>query len=503
VRTKAGRYTLEDRVLDGPGWSSWRGYDGVLRRPVGLLCLDPGHPGSDELLAAARASAAVEDPRLQRVLDVLEDDEGVCLVVEWMSGTTVEELLDDGPLPDVESWRVTLESARVLALADAQGLHHGALAPRWVLRGDGGRIRVLGLCVAGALDHPGVPDGPLGDVRGLGELLYAALTGRWPGDPARCALPAAPTQGGRPVRPRMVRAGVPGALDDVAARALGLPGRAGPLLTAAEVVAALEQAGRRMDGFDATGPIELDPALLAELDGTGYVARVTAELAEPPARTPSAGRRTAGAVTAAVCGLVLVVATVVGVLALRPDTAVVAGPPAGPTAAAGSSTAAPEPSAQIPVVAVTDFDPKPGNGVENPTETRFAIDGKASTAWHTVTYFRRPDLGGLKQGVGLLLDLGSEQEVAAVRLQLVGHGTSVQLRAANTKGTQADDFVGVAQSDDPFWGLTLTLRPTAPPLKTRYLLVWLTSLPEITGPGTDPNKPTYQGGIAEIQVFRR
>ena len=40
-----------------------------------------------------------------------------------------------GPLADVESWRVTLEVARALATAQARGLRHGALAPRWVLRG--------------------------------------------------------------------------------------------------------------------------------------------------------------------------------------------------------------------------------------------------------------------------------------------------------------------------------------------------------------------------------
>ena len=159
VRTKAGRYNLEDRVLDGPGWSYWCGTDGLLRRPVGVLVLDPDHPYVDDVVAAARASAAVEDARVQRVLDVLTDDEGTCLVIEWVAGSTVEELLADGPLADVESWRVTLEAARALAAAQARGLRHGALTPRWVLRGDGGRVRVLGLCVAAALRGTGA-DGP-------------------------------------------------------------------------------------------------------------------------------------------------------------------------------------------------------------------------------------------------------------------------------------------------------------------------------------------------------
>src|SRR5438105_9316671 len=117
MRTKAGRYDLEDRVLDGPGWSYWRGSDGVLRRAVGVLALEPGHPRSDDLLAAARSSSSLEDHRVQRVLDVLSDDEGTCLVIEWLAATSLEDLLADGPLADVESWRITLEVARTLATA--------------------------------------------------------------------------------------------------------------------------------------------------------------------------------------------------------------------------------------------------------------------------------------------------------------------------------------------------------------------------------------------------
>src|SRR3954454_22358419 len=125
MRTKAGRYVLEDCVLDGPGWTYWRGTDEILRRAVGVLCVSADHPRVDDLPAAARASAEVDDPRIQRVLDVLSDDEGTCLVIEWMAASTVEDLLGEGPLADVESWRVTLEVARALAEADAASLHHG------------------------------------------------------------------------------------------------------------------------------------------------------------------------------------------------------------------------------------------------------------------------------------------------------------------------------------------------------------------------------------------
>ena len=478
----AGRYSLEDRVLDGDGWSYWRGHDGLLRRPVGLLVLVPGHSYEDDTVTAARSSAAVEDPRIQRVLDVLTDDEGTCLVIEWTTGSTVEDLLAEGPLADVESWRITLEVARALASAQAGGLRHGALAPRWVLRGDGGRVRVLGLCVAAALAGSG-PDGPHPagdgcDVQGLGELLYAALTARWPGDPSACSLPAAPMQGGRAVRPSRVRAGVPQALDDIAARALGLTNRGPVLVGAADVAAALEAAGHRMRHFDASEPVELDAEQLAQLVDTGYVERVTAELANDPrsGTVPPRSRRRF-ATLGWVAGVVAAVLVASGVWLVGRPAATTAAKPAGsagstPTASAAASA---EPTgAVVPIVAVKDFDPTPGNGTENPDQVRLAWDRSLTSAWHTVTYFKRSDLGGLKPGVGLLVDLGSLQTVGAVRLHLVGRGTSVELRAAVHEGTVADDFLPVAQVQNA--GQVVTLRPVVVQ-RVRYLLIWLTRLP--------------------------
>lgn len=499
VRTKAGRYTLEDRVMDGPGWSYWCGTDGLLRRPVGLLVLDAGHPFEDDVVAAARASAAVEDARFQRVLDVLTDDEGTCLVIEWVSGSTVEELLADGPLADVESWRVALEVARALGAAQAHALRHGALTPRWVLRGDGGRVRILGMCVAAAL-HGAGPDGPLPldpacDVQGLGMLLYAMLTARWPGDPAQCALPAAPLQGGRPVRPSLVRAGVPTALDDLVARALGL-GRGPVPASAGEIVAALEAAGRQMRHFDASEPVPLDAEQLAALVDTGYVERVSAELAlGPGASAPAEPTGHRLALLGWLAGLASAALVVSGLwLVGRPDPAPPNPHSTGSSSPSSSTATSAEPTgAIVPIVAVTDFDPPPGNGTENPGQVKLAWDGSATTAWHTVTYFRRADLGGLKPGVGLLVDLGSPQTVGAVRLRLVGHGTSVQLLASAQAGTVLDDFTPVAQAQNT--GELVTLRPSIE-LHQRYLLIWLTRLP------LAPDSVDYIGGIADIEVHR-
>ena len=78
------------------------------------------------------------------------------------------------------------------------------------------------------------------DVINLAGILYAALTGRWPGV-ARSAVPRAPPEGRRPLRPRQVRAGVPRTLDTICERVLHQEAsqHAMPIETAQEIAAAL------------------------------------------------------------------------------------------------------------------------------------------------------------------------------------------------------------------------------------------------------------------------
>ena len=47
-----------------------------------------------------------------------------------------------------------------------------------------------------------------------------------------------------------------------------------------------------------------------------------------------------------------------------------------------------------------------------PTTAKNAIDGDPGTSWTTLTYRGNPALGGLKPGVGLMLDLGKDQKAS-------------------------------------------------------------------------------------------
>jgi putative peptidoglycan lipid II flippase len=161
-------------------------------------------------------------------------------------------------------------------------------------------------------------------------------------------------------------------------------------------------------------------------------------------------------------------------------------------AGGGGPTAAPQSGAVLKVATAKDFDPPPaGNGEENGEQAALAVDGNPTTSWQTQTYFDPLELQ--KPGIGLILDLGSAQQVGSVHLKLVGDGTDVELRAAGRDAKAPPAHLGgfdrvVARTTV---GSGATLR-RQDPVATRYLLVWLTKLPAV---GSD-----YRGGIAEAVV---
>ena len=210
----ADRYRLVDLLSESGGGRFWRAHDRVLERHVALHVIPADDDRADGLLEAARRSATVLDQRILRVLDAERQDELCFVVNEWGSGTSLDIMLaTNGPQsPRRSSWLVA-EVADSVATAHAQGIAHGRLVPENVLIDTAGSVRIIGFCVDAALH--GLPPGELStDVTDLAGLLHATLTGRWAGA-STSAVPRAPNAGGRVLRPRQVRAGVPRPLDDL------------------------------------------------------------------------------------------------------------------------------------------------------------------------------------------------------------------------------------------------------------------------------------------------
>ena len=610
----AGRFVLEDLLDESEGARFYRATDRVLARDVAVHVVATDDPRSAALLSAARTSATVVDPRLLRVLDAATEN-GISYVVnEWGSGTSLDTLLSEGPISARRAAWVVKEAAEAIAAAHRLGIAHGRLIPENVVISDSGSVKLVGFVVdaviRGREQVPVTGGDPLGeheaDVVNLGALLYAGLVARWAGTEGS-HLPAAPSENGRTLRPRQVRAGVPRPLDAICERVLNRDRRHQimPIETAHEVYAALSdyigdptavvpmgldpdvawgpgnpQTSRHPPGdADATqagAPVFYDadtgvgwthddhpasasgapsasgtaartgtppaapPPPFPESEGRPLFASGSARRPGPESRTdapdatgrgsslaaPSAtGAARTGAALPPTWGpdadapaddtgeleidrweserpgrswmrLAVAIATVLvlGVAAIfassivqKPATTPPAGP-ASPTESSGSPVAVPRP---VQIAGVSDFDPLADPPEENSDLAPLAIDGDPQTAWRTVTYFD-PMVDQQKAGVGLLVDLGKPVEVSEVALTLIGEPTAVEIFAAEDDAeapTALDQLARVAVQREAGTRSLLELDDAA---TTQFVVVWLTSLPEIEG--------GFQGQVAEIVV---
>jgi hypothetical protein len=493
-----GRYRLEDRVSSTADWSAWKAIDETLARPVAVLTFTPGFARIGQAVTAARAASRLTDARLAQVFDVEEDWEQAYVVMEWVGGDSLEDLLAAGPLDPALGAEIIAQAAEALAFAHTAGVAHLCLTPVSVRWSPQAGVKITGLGIDAALAGVTAEDPALADTRGLARLLYAALTGHWPGHDWP-GLPAAPEVDGHPRSPRQVLAGVPAALDEITRRALApRPGTDGQAITTpARLATAL---GRVIPApalpppaFPAASPARLAGPVRA---GTSYWGPGRAAAApgwRPPAgdTIPPAGpftpqrpaprrrRRAAPAALVILAVLVAVVAVVAGWRALHHSAAPGHRARASHTRAGGGS-----PVQVLKPVGASGFDPlssvaaDPQN--ENSDLARYAIDASLATFWHTQYYFSAR-FGGLKRGTGLLVDLGRPARLSSVTVtfgRVPGANVRIELgnsdvRSPATLGT----FRAVARRDDVSGTVMFPVRSAA---TGRYVLIWFTKLPPLS-----------------------
>jgi hypothetical protein len=502
-----GRYQLRRYISSRAEVQLWQGEDQVLARPVAIrLIIDDGLPSAleaiDQLLAAARRSGQLVHNCAASTYDATTTDaDGMHLayvVSEWVLGISLLDLLRDGPLLPERAAVILLSVAKVIAAAHAVGVTHGDLHPGDVVITSHGLVKVLDLEMRAALGERTAAERETRDVIGLGALLYASLTARWPWGDGR-GLPAAERDSNGGCRsPRQLRAGVPRELDTLAMAALGTaadrrpaagsPGEARPRTperprpTATEMVDELETIAAMMP-TGSQPALDDDPESYTPAGQTAKAAR-----AERLARDIEARRRT---IRRRVLPVALLVILALAAWLIGVAVGKLPGHSGGAPATGSSASATPTGSV-LPLSSVVDFDPQ-GDGQENPTEVRNAYDNNIGTAWSTETYLLS-QWGGIKSGVGLKVDLGKPVAVSQVRLLFQQAGVHVELRYSTVDGTSLDAYTVAATSgSNP--GLSQVLTPRAGAY--RYWLIWLTELPQqATASG-----PTYSAALTEMRFY--
>lgn len=481
------RYELHERIetsqagTSSSRLTSWRAYDTTLRRQVRLDIHRPGGQAARRFLDTALAAGLVSHPALARVLDVVDEGEQAYVVSAWIDGTPLTTLLADGPLDPDQAGSLIGQLADSVVAAHQAGTAVGVLRPDHVLLTPSGTVALV------RVPRPGPT--PADDIRGMGALLYAALTARWPLDTGGVGLPPAPTTGGRLCTPRQIRAGIPSDLSMLAMRAL-YPDQPGGIVSAAAFAEAL------------AGPVgrPRQPDLLPfQQQPPPPGPEAPADYGEPRRRF-SAARLAVPLAGVLILGLVawLLVGIFSGNGKPSGKPALAASPPgsSAPRSSANSPSKSHNQQASTPrpvaIHSTGSFNPynqPPGD--DNAAKVQLAADGNPSTSWMTDPYRSYAAFGNLKKGSGLMFDLGSAVSVRQVRVSTPTPGISFQILAADSPGEAQTEMSVMGSTSKAAASTTVPISRTSP---HRYWVVWLTSLAPTAG-------GEFQGGISEVRFL--
>ena len=200
-----GRYRVRARIARGGMATVYVATDLRLERRIALKVMH-GHLSDDSVFQSrfiqeARAAARLADPNVVNVYDQGQDDELAYLVMEYLPGITLRELLREQRRLSLEQ-TVTIMHAVLSGLAAAHraGIIHRDVKPENVLLAEDGRIKIgdFGLARAASANTAtgqqllgtiaylapelvtrGMADAR-SDIYALGIMLYEMLTGEQP-----------------------------------------------------------------------------------------------------------------------------------------------------------------------------------------------------------------------------------------------------------------------------------------------------------------------------------
>ncbi|WP_406311291.1 protein kinase family protein [Streptosporangium sp. NBC_01639] len=487
----AERFRLEDRVHESGGATLWKAIDEVLARPVAVHTFDPDFPRLNEVVTAARAASRLTDPRLTQVFDATEDDGRSYVVSEWVSGETLTDMITSGPLDPERAAALVAEAAEALAHAHEADQAHLCLTPDHLVWTAGSTVKLLGVGVDAVLADVTSDDPARADAEGLGRLLYAGLTGHWPGDEQEGGLPAAPMDDGHFCTPRQVTAGVPGYLDTITCRAMLPESRRGlePLTTPDEVAEALASVPRPTP-MPMPMPAAQQPLPVAASHSEGLDAmapqRPAPPLAPPQHHPRPAGGGMVNKVAMTMVVLLVMVAVGLGAWTLGRSIGNAGTPTAEQTAKPTATVAAA--TREVKPASASGFDPLGTDGAERPELALYAVDGKPSTDWHSESY-NSEDFGRLKDGVGLMLTLDQSMSVKQVSVDFgSGSGGAAEVRVGDSQSLK--DMTAIGKSAEASGKKVFSAES---PEKGRHILIWFTKMPTYQG--------KFRGTVIDVKVL--
>ncbi|MDQ3627545.1 MAG: Stk1 family PASTA domain-containing Ser/Thr kinase [Actinomycetota bacterium] len=203
-----GRYRIDERIARGGMATVYTAVDTRLDRQVAVKVMHEGlgadEDFADRFVREARASARLNHPGVVAVFDQGEDEGTVYLVMEYVPGATLRDVIrKEAPLPPARALAVMEQVLQALGAAHQAGLVHRDVKPENVLIAPTGQVKVADFGLARAVTSTTAATATAGvligtvsyvapelvlhqgtdarsDVYACGVLLFELLTGRKP-----------------------------------------------------------------------------------------------------------------------------------------------------------------------------------------------------------------------------------------------------------------------------------------------------------------------------------
>ncbi len=199
-------YKIKEKIGSGGMGSVYKAFDTILERDVAIKVLHPSLSENQKsihrLMQEARAAAKLVHPNVVTIYEIGEDSCGRYIVMEYVKGTQLTELIYKGDLSTPErSVKLIIQVLKALSQAHSLGILHRDIKADNILVTANDEIKVLDFGIAKISSKPGItvegdmlgtieymaPEQMLGkdidqqcDIYGTGIVLYQALTKSMP-----------------------------------------------------------------------------------------------------------------------------------------------------------------------------------------------------------------------------------------------------------------------------------------------------------------------------------
>jgi len=203
---KIGRYEILDEIGRGAMGTVYRARDPLIERTVAIKTVSiaqlqqEGADAEARFLREAQSAGRLSHPNIVTIYDVGEADGLAYIAMEHLSGATLRDLMNKGPMPLELALDTVAQMAEALVFAHEHGVIHRDIKPsNVVVTGQHGRIKLTDFGIAHLANSEQTQAGQMlgsprymspeqamgrevdgrSDIFSLGAMLYEMLTGRY------------------------------------------------------------------------------------------------------------------------------------------------------------------------------------------------------------------------------------------------------------------------------------------------------------------------------------